>query len=274
MNLNVKRAFTLVELMLVIALMGVMGTLAVGAYSAVTRGMSERAALAAARSFAEVALQRAQIDRTRTFIYLFNEVTRLDSDTAAGLAQGLAVAVRPCGRVTMVDGDKICDEFGDLNRSFKSLDADEGDASAGEEQASASVMRIYNISAQSYADVEEGFYSATVQDKDLATCSAANPSERSLSWEVYGFKKVSGADFKVGDAYGQEFAVTRLPPGYVFSSSVNLGSTSDLGQKQVTVIAINPDDTATPSFQVYARRPDGTFESIGSTSSTKDAAQQ
>ena len=269
-----RKAFTLVELMLVVVLMGVMGTLAVGAYSAVTRGMSERAALAAARSFAEVALQRAQIDRTRTFIYLFNEVTRLDGDDAVGLAQGLAVAVRPCGRVTMVDGDKICDEFGDLDRAFKSLDGATSKPTAGEKQAAASVMRIYNISAQSFADVEEGFYSAEVTDRDLATCPASNPSEKILSWTTYGFRKTSGSNFGVGDAYGQEFAVTRLPPGYVFSSSVNMSSTSDLGQKQVAVIPINPDDTTTPSFQVYARRPDGTFESIGSTSSTKDAAQQ
>ena len=274
MNLNAKKAFTLVELLLVVTLMGVMGSLAVGAYSAVTRGMSERAALNAARALAEAALQRAQIDRTKTYVFLFNEVTRLDSDDAVGLAQGLAVAVRPCGRVSMVDGDKIYDEFGDLDRAFKSLDTDDEDASESEEQAAASVMRIYNITAQSYADVEEGFYSETVTDRDLAKATSANPTGEAATWTVYGFRKTSGSNFNVGDAYGQEFAVTRLPPGYVFSGSVSMSSTSDLGQKQVQVIAINPDDTTTPSFTVYARRADGTFESIGSTSTTKDAAQQ
>ena len=118
MRQNARKAFTLVELMLVIALMGVMGTLAVGAYSAVTRGMSDRAALNAADSLLEAALQRAQIDRAPTYVYLFNEVLRLDdSATTTALMQGVMIAVRPCGRITRVEGDLVCDEFGDLDRA-------------------------------------------------------------------------------------------------------------------------------------------------------------
>ena len=269
MNLNAKKAFTLVELLLVVTLMGVMGSLAVGAYSAVTRGMSERAALNAARALAEAALQRAQIDRTKTYVFLFNEVSRIDSDDAVGLAQGLAVAVRPCGRVTMVDGDSLYDEFGDLERAYKSLD--ESIAESG--SAAASVMRIYNITQQAYADVEEGVYPAEISDNDLETSTTEKPEGDSVTWTVYGFKRKSDSTFKVGDAYGQEFAVTRLPAGFTFSSSVNMSSTSDLGLHKVQVVAVDPDGS-TPSFTVYARRADGSFESIGSTGATKDVAQQ
>lgn len=269
-KLNTRNAFTLIELLLVIALMGVMSTLAVGAYSAVTRGMAERGALAAARALADAALQRAQIDRTKTYIFLFDEVTRVESDTAIGLVQGLAVAVRPCGRVTMVDGDSLYDEFGDLERAYKSLD--ESIAESG--SAAASVMRIYNITQQAYADVEEGVYPAEISDNDLETSTTEKPEGDSVTWTVYGFKRKSGSTFKVGDAYGQEFAVTRLPAGYTFSSSANMSSSSDLGQNQVRVIAVDPDGTTTPSFMVYARRADGSFESIGSTGTTKDVAEQ
>ena len=268
-KLNTRNAFTLIELLLVIALMGVMATLAVGAYSAVTRGMAERGALAAARALADAAIQRAQIDRTKTYVFLYNEVTRVESDTAVGVAQGLAVAVRPCGRVTMVDGDSLYDEFDDLERAYKSLD--ESIAKSG--SAEASVMRLYNITQKDCADVEEGVYPAEITDNDLETSTTEKPEGDSVTWTVYGFKRKSGSTFKVGDAYGQEFAVTRLPAGFTFSSSVNMSSTSDLGLHQVQVIAVDPDGS-TPSFTVYARRADGSFESIGSTGATKDVAQQ
>lgn len=269
-----KKAFTLVELLLVIALMGIMGTLAVGGYAAVTRGMSERAALAAARSVVDAAFQRAQIDRTKTYLFLFNEVIKVDSDTESGIAQGIAVAVRQCGRVSMVSGNMIYDEFGDLDRAFKSLEDDDSAASDGEQQAAASTMRIYKLgSNKSCVNVEEGFYSKEITDNDLSEATAENPGGNAVTWTVYGFKKVSGADFNVGDAYGQEFAVTRLPPGYTFSSSVSMSSASDLGQRQVKVEELDPDGSA-PSVTVYARRPNGTFESIGSTGSVKDVAQQ
>ena len=267
-NEKMRRAFTLVELMVVIALMGVMGTMAVGGYNAVTRGMSDRAALNAANSLAEAALQRAQIDRAPTYVYLFDEMTRLESDTAPALVQGVMVAVRPCGRVTRVDGDLVCDEFGDLDRAFKSLDGATSKPTAGDEEDAASVMRIYNITQGDYANVYEGFFSKTIGEKDLEE----GDNGTQVYWTIYGFKRKSGSGFAVGDEYGQEFAVTRLPPGYVFSKTANTSSTSSLGLTRVGgVLKLRPNDTALPSVTVYARRAAGT-ESVGSISSVKDAA--
>ena len=269
-----RGGFTLVELMAVVALMGIMGVLAVGGYSAVTRGMSERAALATARSLADVALQRAQIDRAPVYVFLFNEVLSLDSDASVGVVQGVAIAVRQCGRVTESADGLVCDEFGDLDRSFKSILDDDDSESESEEKkkAAASTMRIYNLRSRESAEVEEGVRAYTVFDEDL---EEGGDTETVVRWKVYGFKKVSGADFQVGDPYGQEFAVMRLPQGFTFSSSVSMSSSSDLGQKAVgTVRVVNPGDSSAPSLTVYARRPNGSFESIGSTGSVKDAAQQ
>lgn len=269
-----RGGFTLVELMAVIALMGILGVLAVGGYSAVTRGMSERAALATARSLADVALQRAQIDQSPVYVFLFDEVLRLDSDASVGVAQGVAIAVRRCGRVTETADGLVCDEFGDLDRSFKSLldDDDSETESEDKKKAAASTMRIYNLRSRESAEVEEGVRSYTVTDTDL---EESGDTETAVRWKVYGFRRKSGADFRVGDPYGQEFAVMRLPPGYTFSSSVSMSSSSDLGQKAVgSVVVVNPGDSSAPSLTVYARRPNGGFESIGSTGSVKDAARQ
>lgn len=263
-----KRGFTLVELMLVVGLMGMMSVIAINSYSAVTRGMSDRAALDVAKSLADAALQRAQLDRSNTYLYLFNEVRKTDSDMSAGIVSGVAIAVRPVGRITMVpEGDLFCDEFGDLNQTFKALD-DEGDRqSESEKEQSSSTIRLYSIANRNFATVQEGVYSYLVNEEDLQE-DGGKPRQ----WRVYGFKKVSGdATFKVGDQYGQEFAVTRLPPGYAFSGAVSMSGASSLGQRMVgSPIEIKPTDSSAPSVQVYARRPNGTFESIGSTSQVKD----
>ena len=267
-----KRAFTLVELMIVVGLMGFMSTIAIGSYSAITRGMNDRAALDAAKSFADAALQRANLDRTKTYVYLFNEVTKLDSDMEAGIVNGVAIAVRPIGRITHVpEGGFYCDEFGDLDGTFGALDEDGEEASESEKESAATFFRLYNIGKKGYATVQEGVFAHELNDRDLEDADSGTMHR----WTVHGFKSAQGDDgnsvtFEVGDQYGQEFAVTRLPPGYVFSQNVSLSSTGDLGQKRVgNIVEIDPTDTSTPSIQVYARRPNGSFDLIGDTGESK-----
>ena len=265
-----KRGFSLVELLVVIGIMGMMSTVAVGGYQAVTRGMSERGALDAARGVAEAALQRANIDRTKTYLYLFNEVTRVDSDDQVGQVSGLAIAVRPIGRITRVTGNEFYDEYGDLNQSYDALDDEGREKSDSEKQTSSASVRIYNIRTRNYASVREGVYPDTLTEPDL--------EEEGMRREItaYGFRKVGGeATFQVGDEYGQEFAVMRLPPGYTFSSSVQMSSVSDLGlQKAGSVLEFQPTDVSVPSIQVYSHRPDGSFKSLGSITQTKDFKQR
>ena len=257
-----RRAFTLVELMVVVALMGLMSALAIGNYSSIMRGMDDRAALDAARTIVEAALQRANIDRTKVYLYRFDEVLKIDSDLSVGVVAGLLTAVRPVGRITQVPGDGLlCDEFNDLNVE----ETDEGSPeSASDREKNAAKFRLYNIRKQTFAVVlEGGAGSAQVPVVDL------EEGDTPLTLEVHGFKKVSGGDFEVGDLYGQEFAATRLPPGYIFGSTVQMSGPSDLGQKQVggSPIVIEPtyrrvSDIPQP-IHVYRRRPDGTFEDIG-----------
>lgn len=258
-----KRAFTLIELLVVIGIIGMMATVSIGGYAALTRGMSERGALEAARGIADIACQRAQIDRGKTYIYLFNEVTRIDSDEDVGVACGVAIAVRPIGRITRKDGSYFYDEFGDLNQSYDSTESEASEENESAKENASATVRLYNITQKSIATVREGVHlDATSQAIDLEE----GDEGVGVYIKTYGFEGVGGASFSVGDEYGQEFSVMRLPPGYVFSSSVNMASQSDLGMKQVgSVIEIDATGTKNPSaptLTIYSRRPDGSFVQV------------
>ncbi len=278
--MTMKKGFTLVELLAVIGLMGLMGAIAIGGYSAVVRGMSDRAALDAAKGIIDAARQRANLDRKKTYVYLFDEVVKVDSEISAGIVNGVAIAVRPVGRVSAVVGDLICDEFGDLANTYASLSAEEG-SSDSEMEASASTMKLYSIPQKDFALVKEGVFKTSVQvnrtletpdgDSDETATGVSGEDWVNRSFYYYGFKRVGGgATFSAGDEYGQEFAVARLPPGYTFSSSVQMSGASNLGQQGGRIIELNPTDNASPGVTVYRRRPDGNFESIGSTTQIED----
>lgn len=259
-----RKAFTLVELLMVIGIMGMLATVSVGGYAALTRGMAERGALDAAAGLAETALQRAQVDRTRTYVFTFDEVLRAETDDEAGIACGLMVAVRPIGRVTH-SGNYIADEFGDLNQGFGTQDTNENGGSSGNKEIRAGMMRLYNLTTKQWATVQSGvFFEQGLDETDLE-----DGGRRQMG--RHGFKLVSGATFSVGDLYGQEFAVTRLPPGFIFGSSVSMSGSSDLGLKQIgSAIQVEPDDTSAPNLKVYRIQPNGQVASIGSTSQAKD----
>ena len=278
--MTMKKGFTLVELLAVIGLMGLMGAIAIGGYSAVVRGMSDRAALDAAKGIIDAARQRANLDRKKTYVYLFDEVVKVDSEISPGIVNGVAIAVRPVGRVSAVVGDLICDEFGDLANTYASLSAEEG-SSDSEMEASASTMKLYSIPQKDFALVKEGVFKTSVQvnrtletpdgDSDETATGVSGEDWVNRSFYYYGFKRVGGgATFSAGDEYGQEFAVARLPPGYTFSSSVQMSGAGNLGQQGGRIIELNPTDNASPGVTVYRRRPDGNFESIGSTTQIED----
>ena len=54
-----KRAFTLVELLVVVGIMATMGTMSIGGYFAIARGMADRGAFATATSVISLAQERA-----------------------------------------------------------------------------------------------------------------------------------------------------------------------------------------------------------------------
>lgn len=268
-----RKGFTLVELLAVMGLMGLMAAMAIGGYSAVVRGMSDRAALDAAKGLADAALQRAIIDGKRTQIYLFDEVLKIDSEMSAGMVSGVAIAVRPVGRISAISGNLYCDEFSDLERSYGV--AGESDTDGGEKKENRSNFRLYNLAQKNYAVVKEYVSPYEFSEDTLVTTSGNKEVFESKEFTIYGFERDSGtseggASFEAGQEYGKEFMVTRLPPGYTFSQNVTMSSASDLGQHKVNVIDVLPTNSKSPSITVYRRRPDGQFETIGSTLSVKD----
>lgn len=278
-----RKGFTLVELLAVVGLMGLMATLAIGGYTAITRGMSDRAALDAVKTFLDAAVQRANLDRTKVQVYLFDEVLKLDSEMSAGVGEGLAIAVRPIGRVTLVpESGFFCDEFADLQHIYGALKDENESQSEQDRQKSAAATRIYNLRSKDYVSVLEGVNEYMLKDYDLEeeirreTAEAGEGGEGNAEreWKIYGFKKAAdgegGATFEVGDQYGQEFAATRLPRGYFFSRNVRMSSTADLGQKQVNCLEIQPTDSTPPLVTVYLRRPDGTIEEVGDIGQAED----
>ena len=208
-----RKAFTLIELMIVVGLMGLMAVISIGSYSAITRGMNDRAALDAAKSLADAALQRAALDRSKAYIYLFNEVTKLDDDMEAGIVCGMAIAVRPIGRITQVpEGGFYCDEFGDLDGTFDALEEDGEEASDSEkEQSAATFFRLYNISKKGFATVQEGVYAHEIRDRDLEDEDAGLMHK----WKIHGFKTAKGDG---GENVTFEVGARKVPEGWFEAS--------------------------------------------------------
>ena len=263
-----RRAFTLLELLVVIGIMGMLATVSIGGYSALTRGMAERGALDAAAGLLNVALQRAQVDRTSVYLFVYDDVQSLEDDENVGTVSGVLIAVRPTGRVTHRIGDLIVDEFGDLNKSYSSLDAADKNESESEVEDRAGLTKLYNLSASppQVGTIYEGVFACPqVDESDL------EDTEGKVNVLKYGFKLKGDATFSVGDQYGQEFAAVRMPPGFVFGSTVQMTSSSDLGLKQIgQPREIRPDDTSLLNLTVRRVQPDGSLKDIGSTSDIKD----
>ena len=55
-----KRAFTLVELLVVVGIMATMATISIGGYFAIARGMADRGAISTATSLISLAQERAR----------------------------------------------------------------------------------------------------------------------------------------------------------------------------------------------------------------------
>ena len=225
MRLDMKKAFTLMELLVVVAIMGLLGTTAVGGYRAMQRGMEQRAVMENANKFIRAAFQRAQIDRVPVAVFFWNETLQEESDTQPLIAIGKAVAVRRSGRISAKEGSFLVDEFADLSFS-RYVDSDEADSGTGETETDSSVLQnqtgfyLYpmngksdgtqmkrSIVAQSTALCEQTVYLIDGTDR---------PKTTKVSAYGYYVQDANGVNWKVGDAYGMEFAEMQLPHGYLF----------------------------------------------------------
>ena len=227
-----KRAFTLLELLVVIGIMGLLGTASIGGYRAVTRGMEERGAVDNASRFVHAAFQRSLIDRQPVAVYYWNETIKGETADDNAIVVGKAVAVRRAGRISRARGSYIYDEFADLNLTYPTNSA----SSAGSSVASMYLYPMDSVSDTSFERSRVATFVVSAQDagqnvqeidplgesdetmpNGLTAPSDYNPV--TIAIPMYGFEVLDGySGWQRGDAYGFEFASIDLPNGYIFGS--------------------------------------------------------
>ena len=267
-----KRAFTLVELLVVVGIMATMGTMSIGGYFAIARGMADRGAFATATSVISLAQERARIDLVPTAIYFYNEIIQFE-DSKKGtelVASGVAIAVRRSGRISRISGNQLCDEFADLDLTYGLAD-DSGPSKSD-------TFRLYRFNADKmeyssvYSEVVEniiGNESYLVEKPADRNFRKANgDSEDPTEIITYAFRKAGGGDanWQVGDAYGYEFARIRLPDNYIFGSPSDCPTAKDPVKVVNKVIQCRPESTGSTlqPISISARRPSG-WTNIGDT---------
>ena len=266
-----KRAFTLVELLVVVGIMAALATMSVGSYFAVVRGMADRGAIAAATSVISLAQERARIDLVPTVVYFYNEIVQNKNESAGTdlVVAGVAVAVRRAGRITRVNGNLLDDEFADLDRTYgvaESQNVDSGDTFRLY-RFDFSGMKFSAVNSEAVADHVDNEYYIVEHPVDRNFKSYHDKRESADEIISYAFKRKSGySGWKAGDAYGYEFAKVRLPDNYIFGSAGDLPTLNDPVKEISTPIVCYPD-SSTRSLQtvrVLNKRPGG-WKSIGNT---------
>lgn len=233
-----RKAFTLMELLVVVAIMGLLGTVSVGGYRAMQRGMEERGVMQNVNAFMNAAYQRAQIDRVPVAIYFWNETLRAENEAenTTQITVGRAVAVRRAGRITKVDGNRLVDEFGDLRYRRQALDEDMEEFD--DDNSSDDGIYLYKIGGagdgvtDSRCTVRQG----TVPCDITETSPFSNES---LPIDAYAYEILpsgGGVSWRVGDGYGFEFAELQLPKNFIFGANEPKTTTDD------------PVQPLTPSF--------------------------
>ena len=259
-----RRAFTLIELLVVIAIMGSMALMSLGGYRALTKGMKDRAALTAVQTLLDAARQRAEIDRKAVLVFFYDDMLKTGDDPSG---HGFAVAVRPVGRISAVDGSYLCDEFGDLDQIYAAENRLAGDEGAN--RSDTTKMRLYRMEDGQAAEVRTVVvahpFSASYILTGQTPPGGGQSGEKSIP--CFAFEKTGGADFGAGDAYGAEFTSVELPDGYYFGSS----APGSVGRKEVRVLKISADGSVDGGdVTVSAMKPSSTqLDKVGTAKAQK-----
>ena len=255
-----KRAFTLIELLLVVGIMGLLGTVSVGGYQQMRRGMEEKGVIQDVNTLIRAAYQRAQIDRQPTAVVFWNETLRGENDANGDenmIVVGHAVAIRRSGRITAKVGSYLLDEFADLELSYQTDDGDDGSSGSTDAgmylypmddltdvEQSSSVRRSL-VDTKVYAQHVMPVYltgpiAANVQAVSPGAASSSG-GESSGQLKVYAFKvsDANGVNWKAGMAYGVEFAHLVLPHNYFFGSGAAYSTSSDNPLREAGALAFD-----------------------------------
>ena len=286
-SLTAQAAFTLVELLVTMALMGLLATVSTVGYYAAVRGMNDRGARQTVVSSLRFAMQRALIDDLPVAVFLCNETVKVAKDELEeDKVVGKITVVRMGGRITYVNnGREIVDEFADWGSSYPVHDKHDANASKRstirmyrlvpsgnglKESKSDYLSQVTDYVYEIRKDSQESLLASGLKLRGLhenkEEIPTGNPGNSSFSQSsvnyapFYGFYVEGGCTkWEVGDAYGFEIAQMQLPDGYLFSSSTG----SQVGDVQdAEVLFFNPAtvkfDKETfdmSSVKIYASRP-------------------
>ena len=268
-----KKAFTLLELLVVMGIVGLLGTVSVGGYHAMQRGMEERGVMQNVNAFVRAAYHRAQIDRQPTAVYFWNETVRSRPMDEHEIVVGKAVAVRRFGRFSRVSGSVLIDEFADLDLTYET-----DRESTGGQSKQSNVIYLYPM--EKLSDIASGtqlrrsMVSARVSDEsDTVVFADGNPptaegndSENTVPAWGFEIRDEGGVQWKAGMAYGLEFMQIELPRNYVFGSDYSNSADNPVRTAGTLVFDVGRNDgsgTASGAIEgrnsvtVYSLRADG-----------------
>lgn len=244
-----KRGFSLLELMVVVAIMAMMGVAASGGYKQMIRGMRERGAVAAATAILRTAKERAAVDRQPTVVYCYNRCHKRagGADRANAIVSGEMVAVRRAGRISAVRGRELYDEFGDL------LAANDSAVSARDLERSTGV-RLFRFGGAGSGDMR---YSVVSERVMKGTIALRGYSVGATNVTVGAYYNLNRSDreppgWKAGDPYGLVFAELTLPAGFVFGEEIPTEPGRITTPK---VLYFDPENASTRSVDIWATRP-------------------
>lgn len=269
-----KKAFTLLELLVVMGIVGLLGTVSVGGYHAMQRGMEERGVMENVNAFVRAAYHRAQIDRQPTAVYFWNETVRSRTTDEHEIVVGKAVAVRRYGRFSRVVGQNLIDEFADLDLTYETAE----DGGGGGASAQRNVIYLYPM--EKLSDIASGSQlrrstvRARVEDEsDTIVFANGQPpvmegSDSDNTVPAWGFvvDDDGGVEWKAGMAYGLEFMQLELPRNFVFGSDYATSVDNPVRTAGTLVFDVGKNDgsgTASGAVEgrnaitVYSLRPDG-----------------
>ena len=223
-----RAAFTLMELLVVMTIMAIITTIAIGSYFGITRAAAYAAAHDTVYNTLVLAKQRAVIDGKVTSLMILNDTEY--------------VVVRGVGRISHVDGGVAYDAYSDLS---------------GAMPMDGRSIAVYNLDALVAGDYSRDVLinSSPVPIDDPFSVSGA-------SYSTSGFV-FTGADsfFTVGDRYGFALhAKQKLPRGYEFESSpLEIRFNGDGSCETAADITLVITETIRPTTQIeFTITPSGT----------------